>query len=477
MTTALLSPATVQALRQGLAELPRADNHVAGDPVVPEQIVTVPSHRAALDPDRALVVGNRGMGKSFWAHALADTAARNWAAATFPELANMDVRIGFNASDRSDPIAPTTTSIQEALRRDITPDAVWRTVLLRATGADLGALGAPAGTFAETASWVEANGEHVDALLTRVDDDRAHTGRKLVVVFDALDQLAQDWDTTRKLTVALLRRALSVRSYRCLRFKLFMRSDQFEAPRLFEFPDGSKIRSTRVDLKWESNDLYALLFARLEHGVSSDAFKSLSLPPAFDGAGDHAKTVVDALAGEFMGANKKRGRVYTWLPLHLADARGETSPRTFLTAWREAASHAPAPTDRPVDHAGLIEGVRKASEDRLKELEEDYWWIAPALAPLRGQEVPMERSVLEGCWRTSATIEEIRRGSTAPARAPIQLDGAPQPPEASLVDALGTIGVLEIRTNGKINVPDIFRVEAGIKRRGGVKPPARQVRS
>jgi len=55
---------------------------------------------AALDPDRALVIGNRGVGKSFWAHALADQETRVHVAQTFRELTTIDVLIGFNASSR-----------------------------------------------------------------------------------------------------------------------------------------------------------------------------------------------------------------------------------------------------------------------------------------------------------------------------------------------------------------------------------------
>jgi hypothetical protein len=35
------------------------------------------------------------------------------------------------------------------------------------------------------------------------------------------------------------------------------------------------------------------------------------------------------------------------------------------------------------------------------------------------------------------------------------------------------VAVMEERTNGKINVPDIFRVEAEILRKGGVAVPKR----
>lgn len=190
---------------------------------------------------------------------------------------------------------------------------------------------------------------------------------------------------------------------------------------------------------------------------------------------DRAKPLVDALVGEFMGADKKRGRVFTWLPLHLADARGETSPRTFLTAWREAALYdgVPPPVGRAVDHLGLLEGVRKASEDRLQELKEDYWWIDAALLPLRGQMVPMERSVLDELWRSNDMAAQIVEQSREKVRlAPVQLEDG-KDPVLALLSALTSIGVMESRSTGKIDVPDIFRVEAGIKRKGGVKPPRR----
>ncbi|MBI4862973.1 MAG: hypothetical protein HY815_22325 [Candidatus Riflebacteria bacterium] len=472
-----------ECIRSGLSSLPRADNHAPGDPVEPSLMVMVPGHRSALDPDRALVVANRGMGKSFWAHALADDTARRKAASSFPELGNVVVRIGFNASDRIAGIAPTPAALQEALGRCGDPDTIWRSVLMRVaasekvTGPDVAAL---TNRFADLSLWVQSNGERVDEILTRLDDRFLADGVKLVIVFDALDRLANDWGTARRLTTALLKRAVAVRSYRALRLKLFMRRDQFEDPVLFEFPDGSKIRNTRVELKWSNPDLYTLLFTRLEQAqVSAAALKSQRArltarePMTADPIVDRSRTLVNAIAGEFMGADKKRGRVYTWLPLHLADAHVETSPRTFLTAWREAALHLPAPVDRAVDHLGLLEGVRKASADRLQELQEDYWWIRKALDPFRGQMVPMERSLVEMLWQRHNTVTSIRQDSQGKGLGPVQIENPTKAPESSLIEALNAIGVIEVRSNGKINVPDIFRVEAGIKRKGGVRPPRR----
>jgi hypothetical protein len=470
------------AIRAGLAALPRTSNYTPGDPIELDNIVVVPSHRAALDPDRTLVVGNRGVGKSFWTHVLADPPARSYVAKTFPELAAVDVVIGFNASERVDAVAPTLGAINQAFREVNDPEALWRAVLVRvARERGVGMPdGLPRDDFAREVAWVSAHGEPVDRVITALDDRCTAASKRLVIVFDALDRLGADWQTKREQTRGLLQRALAARSYRSIRLKLFMRRDQFEDPLLFQFADGSKIENQRVDLLWSSGELYTLLFSWLTTaGVSASAFAQLQrtyLVSAKRASEDAHKILVNAIAGEFMGATAKQGRVYTWLPLHLSDARGETSPRTFLTAWREAALYAPAPSRRPLDYRGIHEGVRKASEDRLKELKEDYWWISLALQPLRDQQVPMARAVLKKLWSDKKIPREILSSSSI---SPVRLSSASgdrSSLEDALIKDLVAIGIIEVRPNDKINIPDIFRLEAGIKRKGGVPAPKRAQR-
>jgi hypothetical protein len=110
--------------------------------------------------------------------------------------------------------------------------------------------------------------------------------------------------------------------------------------------------------------------------------------------------------------------------------------------------------------------VRCASRDRLNELAEDYPWVGPALEPLRGQ-LPLARDRLDDIWSQSGAVE--RAAGAAGGSSSAFLSG--ESPHDALLRALSAIGVMEVRSNGKVNVPDIFRVEAGIKRRGGVKPP------
>lgn len=464
------------AIRRGLQALELKSRHAPGDPVQVENMLVLPHHRAALDPDRALVLGNRGVGKSFWTHALADDDTRSVAAKTFRELAAVDAIIGFNAAKRTSDIAPTVTAINAAVAEVGEAYAVWQCVLVRAAVAR----NVPAarrvadGLFSEQVRWVKDNGEQVERILTELDDQQAQTKRKLVVVFDALERLGHDWGSRRSQLKALLQLAMEARSYRALRLKLFLRVDQYADDELFRFRESSKIRNEKVELRWTPDELYHLLFWLLSkqsesRGAMTEILRSVDPSEAFDNT-DTQRALVNTIAGEFMGSNAKRGRVFTWLPQHLSDARGETSPRTFLTAWSAAARRDPAPARFALDHHGLHEGVRKASDARREELEEDYWWIPLALEALRGQNVPMSRTVALQLWRRHGTA--LRILGNAGELPPVMLstaEGHRAPLEDALLLDLIAVGVMESRPDGvNLNVPDIFRLWAGIGRKGGV---------
>jgi hypothetical protein len=438
-------------------------------------------HRGVLDTKRQLVVGNRGVGKSFWTHALVNDDLRMRLAEAYglPALARTDVVIGFNGSEKLLNAAPTIEELGSIKRSGVAPDTIWRAVLLRAALSRRG----EKTTFQEMVRSVLSNPRLFAERLSEEDDKLVAEGRSLIVVFDALDRLAPDWDSIRSLTKELLVRALGLQSFRAIRLKIFMRVDQFSDAELFRFPDSSKIRNDYVNMTWRPHELYGLLFFELSRAapavrasVEAIASRSRSQPLLSDRAGlsssDEFAPLVTAIAGEFMGGHKKRGRVITWVPLHLSDAANDCSPRTFLTAWKTAAEHFPPPVDKVVDHLGLIDGVRSASSARLTELREDYPWIDRALAPLRREFVPILREDLFNLWDEANVIETIL---TDAARdrwlAPISLMNEKSP--SSLLQTLARIGVMEERANQKINVPDIFRVEAEILRKGGVAVPKR----
>jgi hypothetical protein len=449
-----------------------------------ERVFFPDGHRGVLDIKRQLVVGNRGMGKSFWTHALTNSAVRERLARAyaFPKLANTNVIIGFNGSIKLSIVAPTIEEIQAARNAGHDPELVWRTVILRAARSLR-----PVGTtssFSDAISQLQARPGDYARELTAVDDEMADRGSSVLVVFDALDRLAPQWGPIREMTRGLLLTVLGLQSFRSIRAKVFMRVDQFADTELFRFPDSSKIRNDRVDLAWRPLELYGLLaFELSRQPAAARVLKELAerlevhfaLPTAggrLDAIPHDQEALVAAIAGEYMGRDRKRGRVYTWVPLHLGDAANNCSPRTFLTAWKTAAEHVPAPQRLAVDYLGLNEGVRRASNARLTELREDYPWIDLALAPLRRQFVPIQKADLFQLWSEERVTERIvEQAKGKDALAPIGM--FTEDNQDALLQTMTQIAVMEERTNGKINVPDIFRVEAEILRKGGVAVPRR----
>lgn len=440
------------------------------------------AHRSVLDVKRQLVVGNRGMGKSFWTHALTNPAVRERLARaySFPKLASTNVIIGFNGSVKISGVTAAIEEIQTAHKGGDDPELIWRAVILRATRS----LRQPtaASSFVDTLNQLKGRPGNYAEELTAADDAITTSGTSILIVFDALDRISHEWGQIRELTKGLLQTIVGLQSFRSVRAKVFMRVDQFADIELFRFPDSSKIRNDRVDLAWYPHELYGLLvFELMRHQSAAPVLSELArrlnahsaLPTGGHLSADprEQEALVTAIAGEYMGKDRKRGRVYTWVPLHLGDAANNCSPRTFLTAWKTAAEHLPSPQRQVVDHLGINEGVRRASSARLAELREDYGWIDLVLLPLKRQFVPIPKDDLFQLWRgarvTGRILEETSgSGWLAPIGVFIEKDS----PDA-LLQTMTSIAVMEERANGKINVPDIFRVEAEILRKGGVAVP------
>ncbi len=469
------------SIRQAMAAFEISPRVEPNEEIDLDRVFFPDGHRGVLDIKRQLVVGNRGMGKSFWTHALTNSAVRERLARTylFPKLAKTNVVIGFNGSIKLSNVAPTIEEIQAARNVGHDPELIWRAVILRAARS-LRPVGTPP-SFRNALGQLQFTPGDYARELTAVDDEMAKRGSSVLVVFDALDRLAPQWGPIREMTKGLLLTVLGLQSFRSIRAKVFMRVDQFADTELFRFPDSSKIRNDRVDLAWHPNELYGLLTFELSRQQEAartlddlaarlDVHFALPTGGRLDAAPHDQEALVTAIAGEYMGKDRKRGRVYTWVPLHLGDAANNCSPRTFLTAWKTAAEHVPSPPRLAVDYLGLNEGVRRASSARLTELREDYPWIDLALEPLRRQFVPIQKADLFQLWSDQHVTERIvEQASGQDVLAPIGM--FIEDNQDALLQTMTQIAVMEERANGKINVPDIFRVEAEILRKGGVAVP------
>ncbi|RZZ89628.1 hypothetical protein [Pseudoxanthomonas winnipegensis] len=464
-------------------------SHNASKPPEPREVYAPKGHEGALDPDRAIVVGNRGVGKSFWSGALTEDKTRELLDLAYPKLKLASVRasLGFSGEDFSTEVCPSSRILASLLKKGAAPEDIWRVVFIKALNPKWRAL-----SFSDAVERIESDPEGYEASMLSADKALREAKIKHVIVFDALDRLGESWQTVRELTRGLLRLALSLRSYSSIRAKIFIRPDQGDDNLIFDFPDASKLRAERVELKWSTNDLYGLMYSWLLNSPDSavafaEVLEAKKIPARKERGvlviPDELKVdeslqagLFSFMAGEYMGSDHRRGRTYTWLPNHLGDAHGQTAPRTFLTALKFAADKGvhdlATARKQAVDYHGIKEGVQKASQVRLDQLAEDHIWIKDVLGALPGMEVPCPEQAIIAKWKAGGVVRKIRKDVEAGKYlGPLELQsGAAEP---ALLDALTRLGITERRSSGKINIPDIFRVAASIKRRGGVKPPSK----
>ena len=145
------------------------------------------------------------------------------------------------------------------------------------------------------------------------------------------------------------------------------------------------------------------------------------------------------------------------------------SPRSFLSALRAAADDT---TDHRPDHKfalhfeSIKRGVQKASVIRVSELQEDYPWVHRVLAPLEGMVVPCGFEEVTERWKgvLDRLTEEVEQNEVK--LPPLHIDQGP----GGIRSDLESLGVFLKMGDGRVNIPDVFRVGYGLGRRGGVKP-------
>ena len=464
----------------------------------PQFTYVPPSHARALDPESVLVEGIRGAGKSFWWAALNSKEHRDFVRAAYPEThlpENMTVSQGFGASVPPEK-APSKDVLQKlACQSDANCRHIWRAVVATHTG-----FNAPfpqTGKWEEKVNWVVAHPEEYDTLLHDADSRAAAQGKIHLIMFDALDRLADNWEKIRPLAKALFQVALDLRSFRAIRMKLFVRPDMLKDEEILAFPDASKLLARRVSLNWRRADLYALLFQCLGNATTGGkSFRERSmlssnrlfkpkwgknagawvLPAKLRTDEEHQRTVFHTISGPTMGAGPsghKRGLPYTWLANHLVDGRDQVSPRSFTAALRHAVSEElPAGWPYALHFKAIQTGVQEASRVRVREITEDYPWVEQLMNPLRGNiTVPCSARDILRIWKKDKIIEnsilnDQKLGTLVVLKTPPHLYEGPEAVLNDLVD----LGLVQRLTDGRIQMPDVYRIAFGLGRRGGVKP-------
>lgn len=468
----MISPSEYRELLA--AAIPEAsDSETSG--LNPQTLYTPFQHRRALDPNVAIVQGGRGVGKTVWFDALQDPALRQVAATRYqlPVLDRIDATPAFGARLRRD--YPSQRRLQ-ALVEHFSSEDIWTAVALNGFGVkEVVALE----EWSDRVRWVGANPGAVEDGLLEVDEDAGQAGRTKLLLFDAMDRLHSNRRIADDLTNGALRLALTLRtSTRNLRAKIFIRYDMFESAGT-DFADASKLTNNMVDLRWDVSSLYSLLFHLMSStslDLSARFRDEAEWVPGKAGSREELERTLELIATTHMGTNHRKGDTFTWIPNHLADGRGQVSPRSFLSAL----SHATMQTRELFSSYGkalhwdaIRHGVQHASEIRVREVGEDTPWVRDALKPLRGQQVPIDLESVIALW-TEAELELTLREQLALTE---QLDaddeeGFQTGPSSTeyhrLIEDLKQFGMFTTRADGRLDLPDVYRIAFGVGRKGGV---------
>lgn len=453
------------------------------------------AHRTALYVDTTVVPGGRGVGKTFWYHSLLRDDLRELAAAEYRinRLRNLRVAPGYGPTLMFERY-PGARVLRGLVEAGEDPYDIWYTVLLVALGQqELRDLP----EWPDKIAWVRAHPGPVQRTLERADREAYDRNVVHLLLFDALEHLHTDRGQADRLVAGILRLALEMRfGTRNIRLKVFIRPDMFDGARL-HFADASKLSGYAARLEWSRTDLYGLLFHFLgnEDGeLAGLAHRFRRMTGGWDPYGQGARHAPPALlrndeatqsalfeqiADPFMGGNYRKGRPYTWLPNHLMDGHGRISPRSFLKALftaAEATRTGHPSHDRALHQEAIRQGVQEASKGRVAEISEDTRWVELAIRPLAGCQVPIEKETVLGIWKKENLPAELARDSARYTQidVPELVRTGPRHPDdlSRLVEELKELGVMTPpRSDGRLDLPDVYRIAFGLGRRGGVPRP------
>lgn len=459
------------------------------------------AHIRALALDRPLVIGMRGAGKSFWSEVLTDANLRSAVTRSvrgYDKLSHVGA-IRWDQGGNFSIRLPDSAVLTESLQAGMEPRLLWLALILNELRIVFIqhniAIGLPevAQGWANILLWARQHPDEIRRAFDQLNTALTAEGQVVLVVMDALDrmaaQLAQSVDCLR----GLLQLLLDARQLKGLRFKVFLREDMTHMPSVLSFPDASKLMNEAVHLHWSREEIYALHWHKLAQ--ESPKFQKLiesrfGLGESVKGGYRHPllvqsppeetplKDLLKLLAPPYMGSDARKGHIYSWWYKHLADGKGRSSPRTFAASLREALNASNKPSSSHVFiPAGIEHGVRIASEARVKELGDDYFWVSTALAAFNDRLTPTAVQEIYGVWNGvgigGAPTPRLIQEQCMQKQVFVPWDDSDKltSPSQKLRDTLVELGILILRDQDtRLDMPDIYRLGYRIRKRGGVSP-------
>lgn len=462
-----------------------------------ENFLPLVEYKNLFEPDLFLITGGRGTGKTELFRLLEMATGRKalfyyTRSRAFSSLEHTDWLSGFGHTSSDSKRFPASDVIESFMEdaEDFEWKAFWIGLL---TGQILRSQQKIAQTATKYLSkelihtlsqnlnqlsqWLPLVKEHyedISSFLDFIDDNLMENDEWLFFLYDELDRIFNSYEQLAVPIRALLSFWLERwRRWQRIRPKIFLRSDLFREGFL-NFTDASKLRPHHIKLEWSTIQLYKLFVKRLVNKSKGwkaylEEYTSLKFEQ-YDGFGslpsstqkeDYEKLMI-AMIGKFMGANPRKGNTFNWIPNHLQDADGRIAPRSFLKLFVIASKIRLEKNNFPDKERLLypqdLQGaLQETSKDRIDELaKEEYPWIQALSAHLKDLEAPVSADL----FREKIEHVKWKKHISPPTTEPDHL-----------IPYLEKLGVIEIRTDGRINVPEIYLYGFGMKRRGGVKRP------
>ena len=463
-----------------------------------KNFLPIADYRLVLEPNTLLILGGRGVGKTELFRLLAIPQGRESLVASLgvrslPTLDKTTWIAGFGRTHKGEKRFPTPESVEIEMGKANSIE--WRSFWI---GLILGVLLQQQQDFKikdfltkqiETeivnilrddlsllSIWqpiVTQNLEKLNSVLDKLDQKLIEADDWLFVTYDELDRLVASYTALASPIRALLALWLDRwRRWDRIRPKIFLRTDLFREDFL-SFPDASKLQAHQIRLEWKHSWLYQLLVKRLANsGIEMTEYLQnipnliIENKPSLGWTATSNEKLfeelIERMIGKYMGANAKKGITYRWIPNHLQDAGGRIAPRSFLKFFSLAAQsrirqHSTVEQNTLLLQPSDLQGaLMDTSDDRIRELQEEYPWLESLKTGLENLIAPMQKEIFLAAIKSTEWMPEKSPPITNP---------------EGILQYLLQLGIVESRSDERINMPEIYLYGFKVKRKGGVKRP------
>ncbi len=254
-----------------------------------------------------------------------------------------------------------------------------------------------------------------DVINILLNEEAKNKSQKLWFLYDDLDEdFPKAGELRQQALTGLFQLVQSCDADRLtgIRFKILLREDIWNR---LTFDNKSHFTGRDILLQWTRIDFLRLA---LRQAIQSENFKSLvdrTFPVAVESIDQASEEVIDKALELLWGSRRRGGNrakyVSQWVYERLTDSSSTTFPRSLSILLKSAKeqelnfrgeSSSKIPPDRLLRGKSLESGLKKASQKRCEEIQEEYRDLIKFFDSLKGKSAFLSKEQLEEIWTDSA---------------------------------------------------------------------------